>query len=225
MTDTPVRLAVIDDFDVIVRGTAAMLADFDDQVAVVELDTDGTLHQEIDVALIDMFGQSEADHAMVTDIAGHELVGQVAIYTWNFAPESVESAKAAGASGYLSKGLSPADLAAAIVDLHHGHQVTDDDRIVGRPEVGRTWPGRDLGLTEREAEVLVHLCQGLRTREIAEALYLGVNSIKTHTQHLYRKIGVNTRTEAALWGIDHGFRPNRDSQALWTVRSASAPKP
>ena len=63
--------------------------------------------------------------------------------------------------------------------------------------------------------MLAHISQGRRTREIADALYLSVNSIKTHTRNLFRKIGVKTRTEAALWGIDHGFRPNRRAGDGW----------
>lgn len=212
----PVRLAVIDDFDVIVHGTASILRPFDERVTVVELDTDGHLEAQIDVALIDMFGQSEAQDGIVEEVVGHDNVARVAVFTWNFAAELIEAALAAGATSYLSKGLDGEALASAVEATHRGEQVVADGGSVGRPEVGRVWPGRDFGLTEREAEVLVYLCQGRKTREIADALYLSVNSIKTHTQHLYKKIGVSSRTEAALWGIDHGFRPDRNSRAVWS---------
>lgn len=217
MTDPgPVRLAIIDDFDVIVRGTAGILEPHGDLVELVELDTDGNLSAEVDVALIDCFGQAEANAGIVGEVAADPKVGRVVVYTWNFAPALVEAAFAAGATSYLSKGLPGEELAKALVATRSGERVVADAGAVGRPEVGRAWPGRDLGLTEREAEVLAHITQGRRTREIADALYLSVNSIKTHTQHLYRKIGVTSRTEAALWGIDHGFRPNRDTRATWT---------
>ena len=81
--------------------------------------------------------------------------------------------------------------------------------------MGRRWPGRDRGLTERESEVLDLISQGKRPAEIAEALYLSINSIKTHTRNLYRKINVTNRTEAALWGVDHGFRPDRQTSEVW----------
>ena len=217
MSDPPVRLAIIDDFDVIVRGTAAILAPHHDLVQLVELDTDGELDADIDVALLDCFGQSEAHRNKVGDIAQHANVGRVAVYTWNFAEELREAAFAAGAMSYLSKGLSGQELADAVVATHRGERVVADAGAVGRPEVGRVWPGRDFGLTEREAEVLVHICQGRRTQDIADALYLSVNSIKTHTQHLFRKLDVGSRTEAALWGIDHGFRPDRDTAEDWAL--------
>lgn len=61
-------------------------------------------------------------------------------------------------------------------------------------------------LTAREAEVLERIAQGLSTQEIADDLYLGVNSIKTHTQSLFRKLGVTSRTQAALWAVRHDGR-------------------
>lgn len=215
MSPPPVRVAIIDDYDVVVHGTASILRPHIDLVRLVEVDTDGDLREKIDVALLDCFGQAEAHAGIVAEVSEDPKVGRVAVYTWNFAPTLVESAFERGASSYLSKGLPGAELAASLVATHHGERVVADVGAVGRPEVGRRWPGRDLGITEREAEVLAHISQGKRTREIAEALYLSVNSIKTHTQHLYRKIGVTSRTEAALWGVDHGFRPDRDSRTAW----------
>lgn len=214
--DRPVRTAVVDDFDVIVEGTAALLAPHPQLVQLVELTTEG-ISEPVDVALLDCFGTAEAHAGIVGEIAEHPLVGSVAVYTWNFSPALIDRAFELGASAYLSKGLPGAELAKAIVAAASDERVVVDAGAVGRPEVGRRWPGRELGLTEREAEVLAHITQGKRTREIADALYLSVNSIKTHTQHLYRKIGVTSRTEAALWGVDHGFRPDRDTRTVWSA--------
>lgn len=61
------------------------------------------------------------------------------------------------------------------------------------------------GLTVREAQVLDRLARAMSTKAIADDLYLSPNSVKTHTQSLYRKIGVRTRAEAALWARDHGI--------------------
>lgn len=55
-----------------------------------------------------------------------------------------------------------------------------------------------FGLSPREAEVLDRIGRGENTREIAEGLYLSVNSVKSHTRNLFRKLGVTSRTEAAV---------------------------
>lgn len=73
--------------------------------------------------------------------------------------------------------------------------------------VGLDWPGRAEGLSQREGEVLALITQGKTNAEIAGLVYLSANSIKSYIRSAYRKIGVNTRVEAVLWGVDHDFRP------------------
>jgi len=214
----PVRVCVIDDYDVIVHGTAMLLAPHADLVEVVDATTDTGPDEPVDVALLDCFAVPGSGASKISTVAAHPNVGRVAVYSWGNAPELVAAALAYGASAYIGKGLSGRALAEALVATHRGDRVVRVDDTVAehaqpddRDPTKREWPGIDVGLTERESEVLALITQGKRTAEIAEALYLGVNSIKTHTRNLFRKIGVSSRTEAALWGVDHGFRPDRTS--------------
>lgn len=70
------------------------------------------------------------------------------------------------------------------------------------------WPGRDAGLTPREAEVIALITQGLTNQQIADRVYLGLNTIKTYIRSAYRKIGVERRSQAVLWGTQNGFKPD-----------------
>ncbi|MGI8523262.1 MAG: response regulator transcription factor [Nocardioides sp.] len=70
-------------------------------------------------------------------------------------------------------------------------------------------PGRELGLSEREAEVRALITQGLSNQEIAERTYLSINSVKTYIRSLYRKIEVSRRCQAVLWGVRNGLEPDR----------------
>lgn len=221
--DKPVRVCVINDYDVIVHGTAALLAPHGDLVQVVECSVEGLPDAEVDIGLLDCFALPGDGAEMIEKVAGHANVGRVAVYSWGDAPELVDAAVAAGASGYFSKGLTGRALAEGLVAVHRGEQIVrvaegrvDEDRVDARDDTARRWPGHQVGLTERESEVLALITQGQRTAEIATHLYLGVNSVKTHTQNLFRKIGVTSRTEAALWGVDHGFRPDRSTRDSWT---------
>ena len=74
---------------------------------------------------------------------------------------------------------------------------------------GADWPGREIGLTQRESEVLALITQGLTNQEIADKAYISINSVKTYVRTAYRKIGVSRRAQAVSWGMDHGFRPQR----------------
>lgn len=105
----------------------------------------------------------------------------------------------------------------ALERIHRGAEmVVDTGGDTSRPAVPpREWPGREHGLSEREAETLVLLTKGHNNREIADLLYLSENSIKTYTRTLYQKLGVRRRSHALLWGIDHGFRVDRSRTLDW----------
>lgn len=208
MSDRPVCVALIDDYHVIQHGLRSLLSPHADLVEILDMVPTSIPDRPVDVALIDCFGRVEAPDQLISTTVAAEMVGRVAVYTWSVGPALVERALAAGATSYLSKAMPGALLAAGLVDTHRGRQVISESPRAQRPA---TWgrSGEELTLSDREADVLAHICQGRTNQEIADALFLGVNSVKTHTQNLYRKIGVSTRTQAALWGSDHGFRADR----------------
>ena len=63
----------------------------------------------------------------------------------------------------------------------------------------------DVGLTPREGEIIGLIVSGLSNREISESLQLSINSVKTYIRSAYRKMGVERRTQAVLWGLDNGL--------------------
>jgi len=81
-------------------------------------------------------------------------------------------------------------------------------------ESSGTWPAQDLGLTEREAGILALITQGLRNEEIAHRSYLSINTVKSYIRSAYRKMGVESRSQAILWGVDHGFVKRRSSRSM-----------
>lgn len=210
------RLAVLNDFEVIVRGVAGMLEPMSDRVEVVEIDANRRIASQVDVALYDSFAQGEAHTSDVLGVLGNPRVDRVAMFTWRFDADLIETGLGRGLHGYLSKSLEADDLVDALERIVAGEVVVapdpaDDDTRGGQhtggdDEAARPWPGRDHGLSEREAEVLALITAGRTNAEIADLLYLSVNSIKTHIRNLYRKIGVSHRTQAVLWGVDHGMR-------------------
>ena len=66
-------------------------------------------------------------------------------------------------------------------------------------------PARPAGLTRREAEVLLHVAQGLSNREIASALWISEKTVRNHVEHIYAKIGVSNRIGASLYATRHGL--------------------
>jgi DNA-binding CsgD family transcriptional regulator len=75
-----------------------------------------------------------------------------------------------------------------------------------------SWPGREEGLSVREAEVVALITQGHTNPEIAASLYLSLNSLKSYIRSAYRKMGVERRSQAVRWGIEHGMLPPRKGE-------------
>jgi DNA-binding NarL/FixJ family response regulator len=205
----PIRVAIVNDYEIVVAGVAAMLAPHHERVSVVELDSGLPVLSAVDVILYDTFAQIQGDGVDLEDLV-HGNDARVVIFSWNIQEELVRKAMDRGASGYLSKGLSASEIVSCLEAVHGGETVTprDSSDPADRTSAG-DWPGRQLGLTARESEVLVLITQGLSNQEIADRTYLSINSVKTYIRTAYRKIDVTRRAQAVAWGMRHGFEPDR----------------
>jgi NarL family two-component system response regulator LiaR len=205
---SPLRVAIVNDYEIVVAGMAAVLEPYADRVAVVELTAGLPVVSDVDVVLYDTFAQARAG-VPVDDVVGDNA--KLVVFSWADDAEVVGSALEAGAAGFVSKGTSAADLVDALERVHAGEVVVPPSSAASDPAlapVGR-WPGDEHGLSQRESEVLALICRGFSNEEITAHAYIGINTVKTHIRTLYRKIGVARRTQAVLWGHAHGFEPDR----------------
>ena len=203
-----IRLAIVDDYEVVVRGLAFMLAPYRDDIEVVELDARMPVQQPVDIALYDTFAQTQGNSQDVADLVNDPHVARVVVYTWNIEDHLVEGALDRGVAAYLSKSLPADELVEALKNVYSGVQVISPAPVAAAVDRG-DWPGREQGLTVREAEVIALITQGLSNAEIADRASLSINSVKSYIRSSYRKMGVTSRTNAVLWGLDHGFTPDR----------------
>ncbi len=201
------RVAVVNDYELVVVGVAALLEPYRDRVEVVEVDSNLPVLHDVDVILYDTFGQVQGRGVDVDSLVDGGNA-KVVIYSWNLHGELVQDSLMAGASGYLSKGLEAEELVEAIERIHGGKQVLPIGGGTVNPKPESAWPGKEHGLTVREAEIIALITQGLSNQEIAERSYLSINSVKTYIRTAYRKIRVERRAQAVLWGIKHGFEPD-----------------
>ncbi len=210
----PIKVALVDDYDVVVVGVANMLEPYRDRVVVAELDTNKPVEDDVDIALYDSFAQPESDHDEVKTLIDNPHTERVVIYTWNFHPDLVAMARDLGVHGYLSKALTARELVAALESVHAGEIVVSASPTKARSTAG-DWPGRGEGLTDRESEILALITQGKSNAEVAALTYLSPNTVKSYVRGLYRKIEVDSRTQAVLWGVRHGFLPDHRRIDHW----------
>jgi DNA-binding NarL/FixJ family response regulator len=212
----PILVALVNDYDVVVAGIARMLDGYRDRVVVAELDMNQTVKDPVDVVLYDNYAQPESDKDEVSTLVANPCAGSVVVYTWNVHPKLIESAKEQGVRGYLSKTLPARDLVDAIERVHRGELVVSDPPPRPRAAApGLDWPGRGEGLTERESEILALITQGMSNAEVVDLTFLSPNTVKSYIRSVYRKIGVESRTQAVLWGVRHGFEPDHRRIEHW----------
>ncbi len=108
--------------------------------------------------------------------------------------ESIFQSVCAGASGYLLKDTSPAELLEAIREVHAGGAPMSAN--IARRVIQSFHQLKKSPLTERETEILRLLSQGMNYRSAAEALFLSPHTVKTHIKNIYQKLHVNSRAEA-----------------------------
>jgi len=187
-------LLIADESELVVHGLKNMLLPFRDRVRIV----DQVEHQDraAELVLHDSFAatpdQFDEDKALAR-------TGALVVYTWQLHPTLVRLALARGVRGCLSKQLSGAELVGALVRIRRGAVVVLDH---GDPSWQHDEHSR---LTPREAEVLALIARGLTNAEVAEEMCLSVNSVKSYIRSAYRKIDVDSRTQAVLWAIRHGY--------------------
>lgn len=195
----PIRVAIVNDYELVVQGLAAMLAPFANRVAVVELEgTGGVPDCVADIALFDTFAGRRHALARLDAMAKDRDIGKVVLYTWDLPPEFSSDIATRAVDAVILKSVSGSALVDALEKVHHGE------------ELGLVVPSDDDGepaLTEREKEVLALLGLGSSNREIAHELYLSVDTVKTHVRRVFEKLSVANRTQAALVAVERGLTP------------------
>ncbi|HUS42875.1 MAG TPA: response regulator transcription factor [Ilumatobacteraceae bacterium] len=192
---SPIKVALVNDYEIIVEGLREMLKPFTDRVRVVETVAGDTPDEACDIALFDTFaGRRHAltrVRAMLTD----QDIAKVVLYTWDAPAAFLDDVSAMRIDGVILKSETGLRLVQSIERVHRGERIGPD-------------PGDDRAaatvLTEREREVLALIARGASNREIAAELYLSVDTIKTHVRHLFGKLGVANRTLAALQADQFG---------------------
>jgi two-component system, NarL family, response regulator LiaR len=195
---SPIAVGVYDEPELIVSGVDRMLARSGPPADVLTITADAEPDQvEVDVLLCDPVGRHVQLEDYLAAVAALTLA-PVLVFTWSSSPSNARRSLAAGARGFLSKGTTSEHLAAAV------HAVRVGGTVV--PPAGPADGPRALaGLSARETEVLDLICRGLSNLEIAEQLFVSVNSVKTYVRQIYQKIGVSRRSQAVAWGLSRGF--------------------
>ncbi|MEV5705460.1 response regulator transcription factor [Actinoallomurus sp. NPDC052274] len=204
-----IRVLIADDHPVVRQGLRTFLGVQDD-IEVVGEAADGAeavsraeaLHP--DVVLLDLKMPGVDGPTALRELRARGIESRVLVLTSVGEREHVLPAVRAGASGYLYKDVDPQALVQAIRAVHDGHMLFAPEATEAMLAPAPVDPGAGA-LTEREREVLVQIARGRSNREIARALVVSEKTVKTHVSNILLKLGLQDRTQAALYAVRHGL--------------------
>ncbi len=199
---SPVTVVVVNDVELVVRGLDAMLAPYSHRVRVVAADAGHGSSPRADVALVDTFADVGGALERGERMRSEGRAGHVVIYTWDPASVMADSDRR-HLSGVIGKTARAGQLVDGIERAAAGERVVVVGRRLGAATAWRPDPSQPL--SEREAEVLTLVAEGLTNRQVGEALFISAETVKTLLRRASDKLGARNRAHAAAWAALHGL--------------------
>jgi DNA-binding NarL/FixJ family response regulator len=211
-----IRLAIIDDHQMVLDGLKAMLRPYREQVEIVGEASDAANALRLvtdvqpDAVLLDVRLRGVSGLDLCAEILARAPAAKVVFLTVYDDEQYLYQALRVGAVGFLLKRITGAELVDHLWRIRDG-EILVDPALAGRVALsaarlrsGEFWPGAHLGLTQRESEVLSLQVAGLSNRAIAAKLVVSQETIKTHARGIYRKLGVSDRAAAVAAALREG---------------------
>lgn len=213
MSETMIKILIVDDHAVVRKGIRALLATETDLEVIGEA-VDGeqavALYQELnpDLLLLDLIMPKVNGIEVIKKIKGDHPQAKILVLTSFAADDQVFPAIKAGALGYLLKDTEPDDLINAIHQVYLGESSLSP--TVARKVLEEVFhpaqkPLSPDPLTNREVDVLLVLAKGKSNRDIAEELSISETTVRTHVSNILGKLHLASRTEAALYALKEGM--------------------
>jgi DNA-binding NarL/FixJ family response regulator len=216
--DAVIRVLIVDDHKVVRRGLVGFLATEPD-IEIVGEAADGRealaqlAHLEVDelprVVLMDLHMEPMGGVEATAEIRSRYEQVEVVVLTSFVEEEDVHAALAAGASGYLLKDRDADEVAGAIRAADQG-ELHLDAAVARRLTASMRASNREdpaAELTDREREILRMVAAGKANKQIAAELVISERTARTHVSNILRKLGLSSRTQAALWAVREGLAP------------------
>lgn len=210
----PIRVLIADDHGVVREGLRAYL-ELESDITVVGEARDGLeavrkcAELQPDVVLMDLVMPNLDGVEATASIKQQRPATHVIILTSYVDDERVVPAIRAGATSYLLKDVAATDLARAIRAARAGQAQLHPEvarRLMQQVTAPRK-PEAGAQLTDREREVLLLLAEGRSNKEIARRLVVSERTVKGHVSNILGKLGLQDRTQAALYAVRHGMVP------------------
>ena len=217
MAETPVRIVLVDDHEMVLQGLTSMLMPFRSRIRVVGQATRADEAVRLvtgldpDIVLCDVRLQGASGLDLCRRLLEDDPSRRVVLLSVYDDEQYLFQALRVGAAGYLIKQITGGELVRQLELVHAGERVIDTAlagravETAARLASGEFWPGARQGLTHRESEVLSFMVTGMSNRGIAQRLVVGEETVKSHLRSIYRKLEVSDRAGAVAVALREGI--------------------
>lgn len=219
MSPVTIRVFLLDDHEIVRRGLKELLEAAGDMEVVAEASTAEEALRRVpatspDVAVLDVRLPDGDGVEVCREIRSSHPEVQCLMLTSYADDEALFDAIMAGAAGYVLKQIRGTELVDAIRKVSQGQSLLDPTvtaRVLDRLRTGSAEDKRLEGLTDQERRILDLLAEGLTNREIADRMYLAEKTVKNYVSNLLAKMGMQRRTEAAVYAARLNERHRRQA--------------
>jgi DNA-binding NarL/FixJ family response regulator len=200
-----IRILCVDDHTIVREGISALLRDEPDMEVVASVANgrdaiDAYRRSRPDVVLMDLQLPGMSGFEAIRQIRREDANARIVVLTMHHAEEDVHRAMQAGAAGYLLKDTLADKLIRFIREAHAGKATSplmEGSQFSQRID--------DVGLTEREVQVIQLLAEGMRNKEIGSSLGITEGTVQTHIKSIFAKLHVHDRTAALAAALQRGI--------------------
>jgi DNA-binding NarL/FixJ family response regulator len=195
----------VDDHPLLREGIATIVNNQDDMTLIASVATGAegikSFHElQPDVTLVDLRLPDLSGIEVIIAIRAQHPGARLIVLTTFEGDVEIQRALKAGASGYLLKSMPPKQIVETIRGVHAGRRIIPPQIALQIAE-----HLAEESLTHRELEVLRHVAEGNRNRDIAEVLHISEDTVKVHLKHVMEKLGASDRTQAVAMAVRRGI--------------------
>ncbi len=212
MSQTPATILLVDDHPLLRKGLTQLI-EFEDELEVIGEASNGqdalelAKEHEPDLIVLDLNMQGMDGLETLRAMRNAEVSSRIIMLTVSDSDEDVVCAITYGADGYLLKDMDPEQILEKLKEAALGKMVISEKLthvLAGAIRGGSDKKSNILAkLTSREHEILKLIAKGMSNKLIARELDISDGTVKVHVKHVLKKLGLNSRVEAAVWMVNH----------------------
>lgn len=207
------QILLVDDHPLLRTGVAQLIALEEDLETVGEASNgeeavSKALELDPDLILLDLNMKGMNGIDTLSALRDAEITSRIVMFTVSDNQEDVVAALQAGADGYLLKDMEPDDLIKKVRLAAHGQLVLSEEltellALAIQSKSRKDSKSDAKSMTKRERQILKLISAGMTNKHIARKLDITEGTVKVHIKHLFKKLGIKSRVEAAIWAMEN----------------------